>query len=412
VWHNYIEPDKILQLGLRFDLDLVMKTRHLAIYLHIPFCQRICSYCAFNVYAGMNALFDSFVQALVTEIEIVGLLNPNMPICSIFFGGGTPSLLSTQHYAMLFDALQRTFHISNNAEISLESNPNDLNKSYLTDLRQLGFNRISIGMQSAVESELALFGRTHNLKHTQSAVKFARDAGFDNISIDLIFGTPQQTLDDWQLTLKHTIDLQPENISVYNLIFEGGTKLKAEVESGLLSHPDDDLAADMYELATDTLGAAGYMQYEISNWSKPPYESVHNLQYWYNLPYIGLGPGAHGFAGGKRYIVKRHPARYIDSLQDYDLKNLQFPITPAVSKVTLVDRETEISETIMMGLRLTKTGINRQQFFNRFGVDIVDLHRTSIDKFVQYGLLYFDDEHVHLTQQGRFLSNTVIRELI
>lgn len=390
-----------------------MNAQTLSIYLHIPFCQTMCSYCAFNTYTGMESLIPAFVTALATEIEYVGSTAPDIPVHTIFFGGGTPSQLSTTQYHTLMATLIKSFNIAPDAEISLESNPNDLTPAYLQGLKEVGFNRISMGMQTANTHELNILNREHSMQHVTEAVANAQRIGFDNISLDLMFGLPDQTLASWRDTLDQVIAMNIQNISAYNLILEGNTPLKDDVDAGTLPTPDDDLAADMYDMLTEKLTAAGFAQYEISNWALSGYESRHNIQYWHNAPYLGLGPGAHGFANGIRYIVTRYPQKYIDSLQNPETHScLPFPQTPAVSKATSVDRAEEMKETIMMGMRLTKEGIERQKFLERFGEDIVTLKQDAIDKHLDYGLLEVTPERLRLTSAGRLLSNAVIRDLI
>ena len=357
-------------------------------------------------------MIPHFVDALIKEIRFVAASNPNIPLGTIFFGGGTPSLLSINQYNQVFEVIRSSFRIVNDCEVSLESNPNDLSLEYLRGLKNVGFNRLSIGMQSANQSVLDLFKREHNAETVIKAVEDAKLAGFNNISIDLIFGVPNQTLEDWEKTVDSTIDLNIENVSAYNLILEGGTPLKQDIDSGKLPVPDDDLAADMYDLLTDKLDGAGFKQYEISNWAKPELESRHNLQYWRNHQYLGLGPGAHGYANNVRYIVMRYPQKYIDALKNAGSIELEFPRTPTVSKAVVVDRKTEISDTIMMGLRMTQEGIQRKVFQERFDEDIVSMHSDEIKKHKDYGLLYVDEHVVRLTKAGRLLSNAVIRDLI
>lgn len=386
----------------------------LSLYLHIPFCTRICTYCAFNTFAGMEASYDAFVDALVREVQYLAdcAADDAYTIKSISFGGGTPSLLTAVHYERIIGAIRAGFAIEPGAEISLEANPNDLNAPYLSALHQLGFNRISIGMQSAQPSELTLFDREHDHATVIQAVQAARQGGFDNINLDLIFGIPEQTLDRWRDTLQRAIDLNTEHVSIYALTLEGNTPLKDDVDSGNIPAPDDDLAADMYDLATDMLSDAGFAQYEISNWCKAVYQSQHNLQYWRNLPYAGLGPGAHGFAGGVRYSVMRWPQKYIETLHEAQATALAFPRTPAVARAVTVNRDDDIAETVMMGLRLTQEGIQRQVFVARFGVDLYDLRQEAIDKYIGYGLLYMDEQVIRLTAAGRMVSNAVIRDVM
>jgi oxygen-independent coproporphyrinogen-3 oxidase len=383
----------------------------LSVYLHIPFCATKCTYCAFNTYVQLEALIEPFVGALVREIEIVGQSKPNQAVHTIFFGGGTPSLLTPDQFARILDALRAAFHVLPDAEITLETNPNDLERDYAASLRRIGFNRISIGMQSANENELRLFRRRHDNDAVVRAVSAARAGGFGSLNLDLIYGAPHQTLASWENTLRQTVALQPDHVSLYALGLEEGTPMARWVESGKLPTPDDDLAADMYLLASDTLGAAGYAQYEISNWSRPGFECRHNLQYWRNLAYIGLGPGAHGYADGVRYSVLISPQRYIKALGE--AKGMyRYPHTPATDQAVEIDRDGEIAETLIMGLRLTQEGIERETFRQRFGADLLDIHPAEIEKYEALGLLHVDDVRVRLTERGRLLSNVVFRELV
>lgn len=389
-----------------------MDAQTLSIYLHIPFCRTMCTYCAFNTYTDLHDIIPAFVDALNKEIIYVGNNNPDLPVSTIFFGGGTPSLISILQYELLFSALRASFKILPNAEITLESNPNDLTYDYLKGLREVGFNRISMGMQSSNSKELDLFKREHTTQQVVEAVSNAQAVGFDNISMDLIFGAPYQTLESWGESLQQVISLDVQNISAYNLILEGNTPLKEDIDRGVLPMPDDDLSADMYDAMTEILSKANFEQYEISNWSKLGYESQHNIQYWRNLPYLGLGPGAHGFANGTRYIVMRSPQKYIDALNSYTDDNLEFPRTPSVSKAVKVSVDEDMQDTILMGMRLTQGGISRSAFKKRFGADIVDLKQDAITKHVNYGLLEVTDDYIRLSKEGRLLSNAVIRDLI
>jgi oxygen-independent coproporphyrinogen III oxidase len=384
----------------------------LSLYLHIPFCTTKCSYCAFNTYTSLEHLIPAFVDALCREIALVGEANPHPHVHTIFFGGGTPSLLSPEDFDRILAQIRDSFHLTSDAEISIEANPNDLNMPYLTALRAVGINRLSIGMQSANLHELELFTRRHDVQAVKDAVEAARVSGFDNLNLDLIYGIPNQTLADWERTLDFAIALQPEHLSLYALGLEPGTSMLAWVESGKLPEPDDDRAADMYDMATERLGRAGYEQYEISNWAKPGRECRHNLQYWRNLPYLGLGPGAHGYAGDTRYSVMLSPQRYIRALSARTIEKAAFPLTPAVDSATAVDQENEIAETLIMGLRLIREGIMRSAFAARFGVDVVDLHHKTLHRFAGNDLLKIEPDVVRLTSRGRLLSNMIFRELV
>ena len=382
-----------------------------SIYVHVPFCTTKCTYCAFNTYTNLEALIQPFTDAVVNELVTVALSQPGTPVHTVFFGGGTPSLLSPEQFGQILSAIRQSYRLHPDAEISLEANPNDITPSYLAALRAVGLNRLSIGMQSAVESELRLFARRHDNDAVVHAVSAARQAGFDNLNLDLIYGIPHQTLDNWRLSLTQAVALRPEHLSLYALGLEEGTPMHAWVDRGRLPAPDDDLAADMYELASDILGGAGYVQYEISNWAKPGYECRHNLQYWVNEPYIGVGPGAHGFAGGVRYSTLLSPQRYVKALQAAPAP-ADFPRTPATDQAVVLDQAAEIAETLIMTLRLTRRGVSRANFAHRFGVDLLDLHGPIIDRFARQGLLEVNAERVRITERGRLLSNMVFRELV
>ncbi len=383
-----------------------------ALYLHIPFCTTKCTYCAFNTYINLEMLIPGFIDALISEIGLSGRTSPDKRIHTIFFGGGTPSLLTVEQFRQVFDAIRAAFDVDDSAEISIEANPNDLNYEYLAGLRGLGINRISLGMQSAVESELKLYARRHDHEVVQRVMPEIRRAGFERINIDLIYGGPYQTLASWRYTLEQTAAMSPEHISLYALGLEEGTPLLDWVESGRVPTPDDDLAADMYDMATQFLAEQGYEQYEISNWCKPGEECRHNLQYWRNWPYIGVGSGAHGWAGGVRYATQLMPQRYIKLMQDGVGEAFVFPRTPATVDEVIVPREDEIAEMLIMGLRLTQEGIRRADFAARFGQDILEIHPKTLPDFVARGLLEITPDRVRLTQQGRLLSNLVFRELV
>jgi oxygen-independent coproporphyrinogen-3 oxidase len=380
-----------------------------AAYLHIPFCRHICTYCAFNTYAGLDDLIPAYVEALCVEIAYVGERQPGTTVHTVFWGGGTPSMIPAGLIAQAHEALRRSFVVMADAEITLEANPNDLTASYARELFSAGVNRLSIGVQSANERELRLYEREHDHAMTIAAVENARAAGFANLSLDLIFGNPDQTMDEWQATLTAALALTPQHISLYGLEVKGGTELKRRVARGDVTIPSDDAAADMYEMARVVLAEAGFRHYEISNWALPGFESRHNQQYWHNRPYFGFGAGAHGYVAGQRTIVVRSPQRYVALAGSASQR--AFPRSPATSKCVPVSVEDEISETIMLGLRLVQDGINRRAFVERFGVDIVALRRAEVQRLVDLGLLEVSDESVRLTPAAYLISNRVIAEL-
>lgn len=382
-----------------------------SLYLHVPFCAHICSYCAFNTYANIDDLQEPTVQAMAAELHAIGQSRPNLPVHTVFFGGGTPSVLTPHQFRHILQTISSSFVMAEDAEITVEANPNDLDLEYCAALRGLGVNRLSIGVQSANAYELQLFDRQHDYPAAIHALENARAAGFDNISVDLIYGTPGQTIQDWEHSLQSILTRRPEHISLYALELKGGTRLTRDVHAGRIALPDDDLAADMYDLATELFAAAGLQQYEISNWCLPSYESRHNRQYWLNDDYLGVGPGAHGYANGLRYTVVRLPQRYIARM-NAAASSYMYPRSPATARAVRVDRETEIQETIMMGLRLVQEGILRERFERRFGVDLVVLKAQVIERYTDLGLLEVLNDRVRFTREGRFLSNRVIADLI
>jgi oxygen-independent coproporphyrinogen-3 oxidase len=382
-----------------------------SLYLHIPFCKIKCSYCAFNTYINLDDLVEPFIQALIQEIEIVAASRPKHPVWTVYLGGGTPSLLSPEQIDRVLQSIRTGFDLDPNAEISMEANPSDLSCDYMADVCAAGINRVSIGMQSANFNELELFARRHDNDAVVRAVSAARGGGVKNLNLDLIYGAPHQTLKSWENSLDQLIALRPDHISLYALSLEEGTAMRNWVMKGRLPEPDDDLAADMYELASEQLEAAGYEQYEISNWSKKGYACRHNLQYWRNWPYPGFGPGAHGYADGVRYSTVLSPQRYIKLMREAGADYV-FPRTPATEQAEFVDRETEIAETLLMGLRLTQEGIPRTAFAERFGVDLVEIRESLVSRFVHNGLLEVDSNSVRLTRRGRLLSNSIFRELV
>lgn len=385
-----------------------------SLYIHIPFCRHRCGYCDFNTYAGLGDLVPAYMKALGREIEYVGKsAQERIAIHTIFFGGGTPSLIPLEHLAPIFASIHSFFDVGADAEITLEANPGTVSLDYLRGLRELGVNRLSMGVQSANPQELAILEREHGYADAIEAVKFARQAGFENVSVDLIFGVPYQTLESWQHNVGLALGLRPEHISLYALTIEHGTPLKKMMSRGLLSEPDADLAADMYEWTMDALDAEGFAQYEISNWAKKCrdgglYASRHNQQYWLNLPYIGVGAGAHGFAGGFRTANVLAPAKYIERLSGNDAS--EFPRSPASVTAKRVDKRTEMQETMMLGLRLVERGVSAQEFEVRFGEPMKQVFGRDIAELEELGLLEWvgePDERLRLTRKGRLLGNQV-----
>jgi len=400
-----------------------------SLYLHIPFCRHRCAYCDFNTYAGLARWIPAYVDALCREIALAGALAAQKPrephpVHTIYFGGGTPSLLSLAQFETIVQAIRAAFHLQPGAEISLEANPGTLNPAYLAGLVQLGFNRLSLGMQSARSEDLRLLERQHDTGDVLRAVTWARRAGFANLSLDLIFGIPGQSVQDWARSLDVALSLAAEHLSLYSLTVEENTPLHAWVGRGLLDAPDPDLAADMYDLACERLAGAGYFHYEISNWARhnestplsetenPGWACQHNLQYWRNQPYLGLGAGAHGYARDLRVANVLLPQDYIQRIATAPDDGVA---GPAVAETTSVDRASELAETMMMGLRLVREGVSAAAFEARFGQPLTQVYARPIEHFTRLGLLEWagaDQSVLRLTRRGYLLGNQVFVEFI
>lgn len=381
-----------------------------SLYLHIPFCQVRCAYCDFNTYAGLNDQIPAYADALAAEIESVGAAGGRPPAHTVFFGGGTPSLLPLPELERILDTIRGAFVLAEDAEVTLEANPGTVSREYLFGLRRLGVNRLSFGVQSSHPHELRLLDRLHLFGDAAQAVSWARAAGFEDVNLDLIFALPHQTLDGWRQTVERTLALGPDHVSAYALSLEHGTPMRAWVYRGLLPMPDPDLAADMYLLADEIFARNGFEQYEISNWSRPGHACRHNLQYWRNLPYLGFGAGAHGYAAGERYSNVLAPGAYIERLAAPGAG--AFPVSPALQQTTRIDRDDEIGETMMMGLRLTTEGVALEAFAARFGQALPERFPRELKRLTARGLIEISDGRLRLTRAGRLLGNQVFQEFV
>lgn len=383
--------------------EMLMKS-NLALYIHIPFCRERCTYCAFNTFTDRAHLMEDYVKAICQEI---GYLSPKSLVHTIYFGGGTPSLLSVAQIVTILDAIYQHVDVLDTVEISLEANPGTVDAVYLRGLVDLGLSRLSLGAQSAQTSELNLFGRWHNWSDVKQAVNDARRAGIDNLSLDLIYGNPHQSLAMWQNSVQEVLTLTPNHLSLYALGLEPGTPLTKQVKYGELPEPDGDLAADMYEFATEKLDQAGFVQYEISNWGQAGKFCEHNLQYWRNLPYLGIGAGAHGYANLTRTVNAMRPENYIERLQNPRQDIYDFPRTPATISAEEIDPATDQFETIFMGLRLLQEGLDLDAFAKRYNLRLEDKFSETIEFLSQNDMLRLTDTHLFLTKRARLLSNQV-----
>ena len=390
----------------------------IALYIHIPFCETKCPYCDFNTYSQIEPLMSGYVVALLREIELWGDLLNHPTVRTVFFGGGTPSYLPSEDISQIMQSANSAFKIETEAEVTLESNPGDFTSHKLTKYLESGINRLSIGVQTFDDQLLGVLGRRHTAQDAMDAYRMAKDAGFDNISIDLMYGLPDQTLEGWKSTLKKALELQPPHISMYCLTLEEGTPLEAWVRLGKMSDPDPDLAADMYEATKDTMRDAGYRHYEISNWALEGLESRHNLIYWRTEPYIGVGPGAHSYLGDTRFANLKQPREYISRLtnaaggkSDLDNANLDdlkmiIDLVPIVDTTEHIDRRLAMAETLMMGLRLDD-GISIPDFNARFNQTPTEAYESIIADLTNLGLLKTSNNRLLLTPRGRILGNEV-----
>ncbi len=394
----------------------------LALYLHIPFCAARCAYCDFNTYAGLERFFAPFTGALVEEIRRAGAERGRPPAHTIFIGGGTPTALPPELMARILDACREAFDLAPDAEITSEANPGTVDQARFAALRGLGINRLSMGVQSFDDAALRWLGRIHSADEAEAAYRAARAAGFANINLDFIFGLPGQEPAAWAATLARAIALGPEHLSLYSLTVEHGTPLFDRVRRGLDPAPDDDLAADLYALACDTLAAGGYEQYEISNWARgesanqqisesfaicsfahSPSVCHHNLVYWRREPYLGFGPGAHSFEGERRWWNVKPVPEYIRRIEAGQ---------PPERDGETIDRRLGMGETMMLGLRLVQEGVADARFWERFGVGLDEAFGAEIAALSARGLLERLPDRVRLTRQGRLLGNQVFAEFL
>ena len=391
----------------------------LSLYLHVPFCSTRCGYCHFNTFEGLERLFEPFADALCAESGLwAERLRSRWRVQTIFLGGGTPTHLPLPQFTQIMRALRAQWEWADDIEITSEANPTRITQAYLEGMLASGINRVSFGAQAFDLGLLRMLDREHSVAQIGEAVLAARKAGFTNISLDLMYGLPTQTLEQWRQSLASAVALQPEHLSLYGLTIDDGTAFKKRVEKGLLPVPDDDLAADMYELAETMLAGAGFRQYEISNWARLQKEchfvggedlsrqmllpSHHNLTYWLNEPYLGFGPGAHSWFGGRRFWNINAPQTYIEQLaRGESIENGAETIGTAL----------EQAETVMLALRLNE-GISRSKFTQRFHASLDEMYGPVLEQSAAWGLLEDDGERVRLTPRGRLLSNEVFQRLL
>lgn len=381
-------------------------SRPFGVYVHVPFCSVRCGYCDFNTYTALElggehapagASQASYAEAVIAELRLARRVmgEDSRPVSTVFFGGGTPTLLPPGDLAAVLAAIAGEFGLAEDVEVTTEANPDSVTAWDLESLRAAGFTRISYGMQSAVPHVLRTLDRTHDPLRVPAAVAWARAAGFDEISLDLIYGTPGETRDDWALTLDEALACEPDHVSAYALIVEEGTALARRVRRGEIAAPDDDLMADFYELAEARLTAAGLEWYELSNWARRPRSRCrHNGLYWTGADWWGAGPGAHSHVGGVRWWNVRHPAAYAE--------RLAAGLSPGQEREVL-NEETRRVERVLLESRL------------RVGVPISaldDAGREAIPELSERELVVLEADRLVLTLGGRLLADAVVRALV
>ena len=395
------------------------KDAALSLYLHVPFCSLKCSYCDFNSYAKLDDLVPDFVDALCTELALWAPIVRGRPVETVFFGGGTPSLLPLPHIERIMATLRDHYALANGAEITLEANPGTADRDYFAGILAAGVNRLSIGFQSLHDDELAALDRIHSAAEAVQCYRWARDAGFGRINVDLIYGLPGQPMASWQDTLERAIELAPDHVSAYALTVEDGTKLAYDVEHGTVPPPDGDLQAEMYEWAGGRLSEAGCQQYEISNWSRPGEECRHNLVYWLNGEWLALGPGAHSHWGDHRFADVYSPRQYIRLVATTAEKPPSPDASPAtvlaaMKQVTFVDPQPaslQMADTAILALRLN-AGLDLAAFERRFGHRFEDVYAEPLAETLEMGLLERANGRLRLTDRGRYLANEVFVRLL
>ena len=369
-----------------------------AIYIHFPFCRHLCTYCDFDTFIGLDHLVGSYVSAAVRQIET------SIPVraASLYVGGGTPSIMSPEQAASLMNGCRTRFGLGSESEAAIEANPTDMDFDRLLGFRRAGFNRLSVGVQSANSRLLRLLGRRHSSEDASDAIRTARSAGFENISVDLIYGIPLQNLSTWQETLETVVGWGVKHLSCYMLTVEPGTPLERGVSRGTLQVPPEEDVVAMYELACDLLSSAGFRHYEISNWARPGHESAHNLTYWRNQPYLGIGAGAAGYWAGRRYKLLPNVRAFVEGASAGKIP---------LSEDEIEDPHRSMSETLILGLRLEE-GVSLDEYRRRHGRSPDGVFGEALAWGEDAGLLMRMDGRLKLTERGVLLSNELFERLL
>jgi oxygen-independent coproporphyrinogen-3 oxidase len=372
------------------------------IYIHIPFCKQRCTYCDFYKEIGStDNQVDTFTDTLIQEIQLRKSYLNGDNIGTVYFGGGTPSVLNFNQFRRIFDEIHHVFNVDNDAEVTMEANPDDLTDAYLETLSSLPFNRLSIGIQSFNNKHLKIINRRHDAQQAKNAVINARKHGFQNISIDLIYALPGQTIEDWKKQLEEAFNLNVEHISAYGLTYEEGTALWKQRNKGLVKVTEDEVTLQMFNYMRLKMIEKGFESYEISNYAKPGFRSRHNSAYWQFVPYLGLGPSAHSFDGKSRQWNIASVQKYIQSISI---------LKPSFEKEVLSEQDF-YNDFIMVSLR-TSDGISLADLKNRFGEELFDYCLQNADNQIKYGNLILNNNRLFLSDTGVHIANQVIIELM
>ena len=369
------------------------------VYVHIPFCAAKCNYCAFNSRVAFTAEREEYADMLIAEIT--NATQKNFSVATIYFGGGTPTILSLNQLEKIFNAVQKNFHVDSDAEITIETNPGTVDENFLRGLREIGFNRLSVGVQSFNDALLKVLGRIHDSAEAIETVTAAKKV-FDNISVDLMYSLPQQTLDDVKADVEQAAQLDVEHISIYGLEVEPNTKFFELAAQEKLNLPSENLSGEMYEYIIKILPTLGYNRYEVSNFAKAGFESRHNCGYWTGAKYFGFGAGAHSYDGNFR----------CSNVADFETYIKKIRAGSDVSQVEeVVTERAAMEEFCFLGLRMTR-GIYAKIFSERFGKNIFEVYGNVIEKNLRLGLLAVDGDRIFLTERGMEVGNVVLAEFI
>lgn len=373
------------------------------VYIHIPFCHQICHYCDFNKVFFKNQPVDAYIETLGLEMKMfTERYRDQLHIETIFLGGGTPTALSATQLQRLFVLIKQYIPQDFLQEFTTEANPDELTHDKLVVMKNNGINRLSIGVQSFNEDILSRLGRTHSNQHVYKTIQLAKDIGFTNISIDLMYGLPGQTMEQWKDTLEKALELDLLHYSAYSLIVEPKTVFYNLMTKGKLILPGEDLEADMYEVLMNAMESKGINQYEISNFAKPDFHSKHNNLYWDNVSYAGFGAGAHGYANGIRYANIGPIKKYMDAIESGE-----FPVN-STHEVTANER---MEEEMFLGLRKV-SGVNKHHFEEKFGVSMEEVYGQALSKHISRGSIVIKSDTVALTRKGRFIGNEIFQSFL